>query len=152
MPRLSASAAVRANSDKFSLCLNVRHRLAVGSVSDIAHQRSGFPDDVDVVLATNLILTLSGKMDNVKISSESIVESAIAHHLSAYLELVCLLIAQTYIYALSSLQNASRLGLHTVSSAYVDDDGLSKSISRLSQERVLSSCIKSDLVRLTTIT
>jgi hypothetical protein len=107
MPRnLSASVAVRAKSDKFSLCLNVTHHLAVGSGPNTTYLRNCHPDDVDVVLATNLVLTLSGKVDNVRIPSETIIKSAIAHHLRAYLKLVCLLnVIKIYAQFLSSERN-----------------------------------------------
>jgi hypothetical protein len=90
MPTFTYSSKVRAVSDDCSLVLNARHRFVAGDSSDKLYnlKQTRIPDDVDVLLTSNLILTISGVLDGVKVSFEDIVKSAVAHHLVHYLRTV----------------------------------------------------------------
>jgi len=110
MPSFSSSSVVRVASEHFSLSIQARHCLLIGSPSHTYDISARFPGGIDVLLSSDLVLTLSGVVDRVKVSSKGILVSAVAGHLVRYLE-----------------TNASQIGLSLVSDIYVDeDDGLPK--------------------------
>ncbi|RDB17924.1 hypothetical protein Hypma_000685 [Hypsizygus marmoreus] len=112
MPTIQCRSRIRAVSDLCSLALNVRHHLLAGKASDTQFtlNKTRFPDDVDVLLTSNLVITLSGAVDGSDVSAEDILASSLSGHLVDYFQL-----------------NATELGLNTVSKLYIDDeDGLPK--------------------------
>jgi hypothetical protein len=88
MPSFSLSSVARATSEHFSLSLRARHYLVVGSQSRTYHVKARFPEAVDVILASDLVITLSGVVDGVNISSQDILASAATSHLVHYLKTV----------------------------------------------------------------
>ncbi|KAJ7366684.1 hypothetical protein DFH08DRAFT_173050 [Mycena albidolilacea] len=96
--------AVRAASPHCRLTLNAEHRLHDGKSA-----KTRFPDDVDVVLASPLVFTLSGVLNGVKLASDEVLQSQLAQHLVDYFQ-----------------ANAAELGIASVSSMYLGDDGLPK--------------------------
>ncbi|KAJ7712433.1 hypothetical protein B0H16DRAFT_1624916 [Mycena metata] len=99
------TASVRAASaDHCRLALNVVHVL---HESDGPPPKTRFPEDVDVVLASDLVFTLSGVLNGVKIAPDDLLRSQLAQHLVDYFQV-----------------NAKELGLTAVSSMYLGDNGL----------------------------
>lgn len=87
MPSFSSSSIVRTADT--SLLLDITHVLVQNSPSDIVHTvRGNFPEDVDVLLTSDLVITLLGTLDRVKISSTDIEKSAVALHFKRYLQAV----------------------------------------------------------------
>jgi hypothetical protein len=87
MPSFSLSSIVRTADT--SLLLDITHVLVQNSPSDIVHIVHGnFPEDVDVLLASDLVITLLGTLDRVKISSTDIEKSAVVLHFKRYLQAV----------------------------------------------------------------
>ncbi|KAJ6584819.1 hypothetical protein B0H19DRAFT_1106760 [Mycena capillaripes] len=99
--------AVRAASTHCRLTLTAVHRIA--STHDTAPTKTRVPDDVDVVLASDLVFTLSGVLNGVKLASDDILRSHLAQHLVDYFQ-----------------ANKTELGIARISSMYLDEDGLSK--------------------------
>ncbi|KAJ7175476.1 hypothetical protein C8R46DRAFT_1213944 [Mycena filopes] len=101
------TASVRAASGHCGLVLNTVHR--VQSEYDGPALKTRFPQDVDVVLASDLVFTLSGVLNGVQIAPDELLRSQLAQHLVHYFQ-----------------ANAKELGLVAVSSMYLADDGLPK--------------------------
>jgi hypothetical protein len=75
--------AVRAASPHCRLTLNAEHRLYDGKSA-----KTRFPDDVDVVLVSHLVFTLSGVLNGVKLASDEVLQSQLAQHLVDYFQAV----------------------------------------------------------------
>jgi hypothetical protein len=90
MPSIACRSKVRAASDHCSLTLNTRHRLVAGEPSDTLYpvNRTRFPECVDIRLASNLVVTLSGTLDGSEIPAAEIIASSLAQHLVDYLQTV----------------------------------------------------------------
>jgi hypothetical protein len=87
MPSFSSSSIVRTADP--SLLLHVTHFLVQNTSSDIVHiVRGNMPQGVDVLLASDLVITLVGTFNHVKIPSTDIANSAVALHFKRYLETV----------------------------------------------------------------
>ncbi|KAJ7782279.1 hypothetical protein DFH07DRAFT_1055119 [Mycena maculata] len=98
--------ALRAASTHCRLTLNAVHNLN-SRKHDGPTRKSRFPDDVDVVLASHLVFTLSGVLNGTKVDSSDVLKSQLAQHLVDYFQ-----------------ANAAELGIGPVSSMYLGDDGL----------------------------
>jgi hypothetical protein len=86
MPSFSSSSVVRTSDP--SLLLEATHFFVQNSPSETIHRvRGNIPGDVDVHLATDLVITLSGTFDRVRISSMDLAKSAVALHLKNYLQM-----------------------------------------------------------------
>lgn len=86
MPSFSYSSVVRIAADT-SLMLQTTHRLFYNNQSDTVHNvRGTLPDDIDVLLASDLVLSFSGSLDRVKLSSQDISTSAVVLHLRRYFQ------------------------------------------------------------------
>jgi hypothetical protein len=86
MPSFSYSSVVRIAADT-SLILELTHLLFHSTQSDTVHNIHGtFPDNVDVLLASDLVLSISGSLDRVKVSSQDISKSAVVLHLQQYFQ------------------------------------------------------------------
>ncbi|KAJ6620808.1 hypothetical protein B0H10DRAFT_2188381 [Mycena sp. CBHHK59/15] len=104
-----ASTVIRAASSHCRLSLSAIHHLS-SDFHDGSTGKTRFPDDIDVVLASELVFTLSSVHNGVKVSSADILKSQLAQHMVDYFQ-----------------ANATELGMNTVSSMYIDgDDGLPK--------------------------
>ena len=89
MPTISSSSAIRTSSDHFSLVLRTRPFLVAGTVSEnVSIIKGRLPADVDVILASDLVIALSGTVDAVKIPGHVIQQSAVARHILEYLKVV----------------------------------------------------------------
>ncbi|KZT73836.1 hypothetical protein DAEQUDRAFT_808018 [Daedalea quercina L-15889] len=134
MPTISSSSAFRTSNGHFSLALRARHVLVAGTTSENIRVIKGrLPEGVDVILATDLVIALSGVVDAVKISGHVIQQSAVAEHVVNYLRV-----------------NAGQLGLSRVSNIYVDDeDGRAK--FSLSSSRPLRAATEMACLRLASI-
>lgn len=85
MPSFSSSSVVRTADP--SLLLEVTHFLVQNSPSETVHiVRGNIPENVNVILASDLVITLSGTLDRMKIRSTDIAISAVALHFKQYLE------------------------------------------------------------------
>ncbi|KAG5639434.1 hypothetical protein H0H81_002305 [Sphagnurus paluster] len=112
MPSIVCRSRIRAASEHCTLSLDVRHHILAGKPSSSVYDfnKARFPDDIDVLLASNLVITLSGVSDGISISSEEIYASELSRHLVDFFQM-----------------NAAELGLNTVSKLEIDEfDGLPK--------------------------
>ncbi|KAJ7288490.1 hypothetical protein C8J57DRAFT_1280428 [Mycena rebaudengoi] len=121
----TASTTIRTASSHCRLSLNAVHHLEADSKHTLP-VKTRFPDDVDVVVASDLVLSLSGVVDRVKVSSGDILKSELAQHLADYFQAVK--IHTTSVSPRNNIhQNAAELGIAPVSSMYIDsEDGLPK--------------------------
>ena len=85
MPSFCFSAVVRTADP--TLLLDITHFLVQNSPSETIHKvRGNVPENVDVLLASDLVITLSGTLDHVKIPSADIAKSTVTLHFKRYLE------------------------------------------------------------------
>jgi len=87
MPVLTYRSKIRAVADHGSLTLTVRHHIQAGKVSETVN-KSRLPNDVDILLASNLVITISGIYDGTQAPAEDIKGSSLAEHLLEYLRTV----------------------------------------------------------------
>ncbi|KAI0335838.1 hypothetical protein GY45DRAFT_1316579 [Cubamyces sp. BRFM 1775] len=116
MPSFASSSEVRDSTDGTLLVLRARHVLVSGVPSDTVPTVKGrLPDDLDVILESDLVIALTGMVNRVNISSRAIQCSAIANHLLNYFHM-----------------NGEQLGVRPASKIYIDDsDGIAKRASVL---------------------
>jgi len=89
MPTVSFKSKVQATSESCSLVLIVRHRLLVGQQSELVYvKKMGLPDGIRVLLAQQLVVTISGTLNGERISPEDLQNSCVAHHLLEYFRVV----------------------------------------------------------------
>ncbi|KAL6302807.1 hypothetical protein BKA93DRAFT_929437 [Sparassis latifolia] len=111
MPTFSSRSTIRETAGNFTLSLGARHIFAVGSPSEEVYNAKGLlPEDVDIILGSNLVFSLSGVLGSARVAANGVQHSAIVHQFLSHLK-----------------TNSSQLGLSTVSDVYIDeDDGLPK--------------------------
>ncbi|KAI9058434.1 hypothetical protein FKP32DRAFT_1597527 [Trametes sanguinea] len=111
MPSFATSSEVRDKANGVQLVLRARHVLVSGSPSHELYTVKGrLPDEVDVILESDLVVSLTGIVNRVKIDSRDIQRSAIAGHLLSYFH-----------------ANSDQLGVRPASKVYVDEsDGVAK--------------------------
>ncbi|OSD07153.1 hypothetical protein PYCCODRAFT_1463456 [Trametes coccinea BRFM310] len=111
MPSFATSSEVRDNTNGVQLVLRARHLLVSGHPSHTVYTLKGrLPDEVDVILESDLVVSLTGIVNRVKIDSRDIQRSAIAGHLLSYFH-----------------ANSEQLGVRPASKIYVDEsDGVAK--------------------------
>ncbi|OCH91878.1 hypothetical protein OBBRIDRAFT_494404 [Obba rivulosa] len=111
MPTFATYTTLRDAAEGFSLVLNARHVLAAGEPSEqVTTVKGRVPDNVDILLGSNLIFTLSGTLDRTGLTGFDMQQSAVAQHLLQYLK-----------------ANSIELGLESFSDIYVDEaDGIAK--------------------------
>lgn len=89
MPTIALKSKVRTALEHCSLSLNIRHRLLLGQPSDIIFDmKPTLPEAVDVLLLSNLLITVSGSLDGTRIMPVELKASHIAHHLMDFLRMV----------------------------------------------------------------
>lgn len=89
MPTIISSSAFRTSNDHFTLAMRARHALVAGTTSENVRTIKGrLPEGVDVILASDLVIALSGVVDAVKIPGHVIQQSAVARHVVDYLKVV----------------------------------------------------------------
>ncbi|KAJ7459689.1 hypothetical protein FB451DRAFT_555972 [Mycena latifolia] len=102
------TTVIRAASTHCRLALHAVHHLK-STCDPSTRKTTRFPDDVDVVLTSDLVFTISGVLNGVKVSSTDVLKSQLAQHLVNYFQ-----------------SNATELGIAPVSSMYIGEDGLPK--------------------------
>ncbi|KDR82609.1 hypothetical protein GALMADRAFT_834527 [Galerina marginata CBS 339.88] len=106
MPTVAFKSRVRTTSEYATLTLIIRHRIVVGQPSSTVHDmKLSLPDGVDILLGSQLLITISGKLNGGRIPPEQLTDSCIASHLVEYLRL-----------------NADELGINAVSNANIPGD------------------------------
>ena len=91
MPALLTTSTVRDSADGFALALTARHVLAAGAPSAPAHAVKGparLPDAVDVILQSNLVITIAAKHSSLSVDPRTLQNSAIVRHLLNYFAVV----------------------------------------------------------------
>lgn len=90
MPTIAYRSRIRAGSDDHVLTLHETHRMIARDSSDTTYtlNKARFPDDVDVLLASNLDLILSGVLDRVRVPLDVLAASQLAQHLVEYFRTV----------------------------------------------------------------
>lgn len=120
MPNFSYSAILRTENP--SLVIEATHCLVHGLPSTTTHTMFGsVPTNVDVLLDSDLVITISGTLNRVRLSSLEMSKSAVALHLKRYLETVNVTILGRRPTD-QRMQNSSLLGLNAVSSLYIDEN------------------------------
>ncbi|KIM43256.1 hypothetical protein M413DRAFT_399497 [Hebeloma cylindrosporum] len=96
MPSIYFKSKVKTVSESCTLTLIIRHNILVGPASDVWYaMKQPPPEQVDVLLASQLQFTISGTVNGSRMSPESVMASRIAHHFAEYFRLVgsCLVIS-----------------------------------------------------------
>lgn len=120
MPSFSYSATLRTENP--SLVIEATHCLVHGLLSETTHTMLGsVPTNVDVLLDSDLVITISGTLNRVRLSSLEMSKSAVALHLKRYLETVNVTILGRHPTD-QRMQNSGLLGLNTVSNLYIDEN------------------------------
>ncbi|KAG0696386.1 hypothetical protein DFH29DRAFT_1004604 [Suillus ampliporus] len=106
MPSFSSSSSIRAASEHRLLNVKIVHKLYHISPSNVVHKvRGRLPKELDVLLFSDLIFSISGSLDGQKVPADVIAHSALMRHLRNDLN-----------------ANAPQLGLNNISDAYIDED------------------------------
>ncbi|PSS06837.1 hypothetical protein PHLCEN_2v3556 [Hermanssonia centrifuga] len=122
MPTISYCSRLRQVEEGFTLSLNARYTLLAGSPSATSIKLKGPIVDADILLNTDLVLTLSGILDGTKICNTVVKESYPAKHLLNYLR-----------------ANANSLGFGTISDIYTDDEDNLPKCSHLTRENIAAN-------------
>ncbi|KAK0487469.1 hypothetical protein IW261DRAFT_1589832 [Armillaria novae-zelandiae] len=103
MPSLVCTSRIKAVDDHTTVILSSKHCLVQGSPSDAVYtvKQARIPDNIDILLASNLTFTISGLLDKKKVSADCIQRSHLARHIVEYLK-----------------TNAAVLGLSTISDVH----------------------------------
>lgn len=89
MPSFATASDVRDRADGIQLVLRARHVYVAGAPSDNAHTIKGrLPDELDVILESDLVIALTGMANRVEIDAHTVQRSAIAKHLLHYFHVV----------------------------------------------------------------
>ncbi|KAI0632182.1 hypothetical protein C8Q77DRAFT_1197416, partial [Trametes polyzona] len=134
MPSFALSSEVRDSTDGLQLVLRARHVFVAGSPSKDAHTIKGrLPDDVDVILESDLVIAVAGMANRAQIDACKVQHSAIANHLLHYFHM-----------------NGEQLGVRPASKIFVDEsDGVAK--FTLAPTRPILSSGSASAVRLSAI-
>lgn len=126
MPSIYFKSKVKTVSESCTLTLIVRHNLLVGPASDVWYaMKQPPPEQLDVLLASQLKFTISGTVNGSRMSPESVMTSRIAHHFGEYFRLVGFLSCQfPCAVQLQPIQNADKLGINMLSEGFIADTGL----------------------------
>lgn len=91
MPTFANFTAVRDAAEGFSLALTARHIFVAGEPSDeVTTVKGRVPDNVDVLLGSNLVFSLRGTLGRTRLTGSDMQQSAVARHLLQYLKAVCI--------------------------------------------------------------
>lgn len=105
MPTIALKSKVRTALER-GLSLNIRHRLFLDQPSDaVLDMKPTIPEAVDVLLFSNVLITISGSLDGARITPAELRTSYIANHLVDFLQ-----------------TNAGELGINAVSGLYISED------------------------------
>jgi hypothetical protein len=82
MPSFSSSSSIRAASEQCLLNVKIVHKLYHGSPSNVSHKVKGrLPKELDVLLLSDLIFSISGCLDGHTVPTDAIARSALMRHL-----------------------------------------------------------------------
>lgn len=115
------------NTGSPSLRIEATHSMihdSPSSTTNTIKRSPTFPTDVDVLLASDLVISISATKDRTNLTSSEVSKSAVAIHLKRYLETVCItamLATLTTDRRSLNHQNIKLLGLNRVSTIYVDE-------------------------------
>lgn len=102
--------------------LKFNHRLYHNSHSVVVHKIKGrLPKQLDVLLLSDLIFTISGSLDGQIVPSDQILRSALVNQLRNDLRAACISRHLLSI-VLILKQNALELGINNISDPYIDED------------------------------
>lgn len=88
MPTIALKSKVRTALER-GLSLDIRHRLFLDQPSDaVLDMKLNIPETVDVLLFSNLTITISGSLDGARIKPAELRASYIANHLMDFLQTV----------------------------------------------------------------
>jgi len=125
MPSIYFKSKVKTVSESCTLTLIIRHNLLVGTASDVWYaMKQPPPEQLDVLLASQLKFTISGTLNGTRMSPESVMASRIAHHFAEYFRLVRFLSCQFHAAKSDPIQNADELGIDMPSEGSITDTGL----------------------------
>ena len=89
MPTIALKSKVRTASEHCGLSLNIRHRLFLDQPSDaVLNMKPTIPEAVDVLLFSDLLITISGSLDGARITPAELGTSYIASHLVNFFQMV----------------------------------------------------------------
>ncbi len=90
MPSLVCTSRIKAVDDHTTVVLFSKHCLLQGNPSDTVYtvKQACIPDNVDILLASNLTFTISGLLDRKKVSADCVQRSHLARHIVEYLKTV----------------------------------------------------------------
>ena len=127
MPSIYFKSKVKTVSESCTLTLIIRHNLLVGPASDVWYaMKQPPPEQLDILLASQLKFTISGTLNGSRMSPESVMASRIAHHFAEYFRLVRFLSCQFSCSKVQPqpIQNADKLGINMPSEGSITDTGL----------------------------
>jgi predicted nicotinamide N-methyase len=82
MPSFSSSSSIRAASEQCLLNVKIVHKLYHCSPSQVVHKVKGrLPKELDVLLLSDLIFSISGSLDGQTVLADAIAHSALMRHL-----------------------------------------------------------------------
>ncbi|KAH7910854.1 hypothetical protein BJ138DRAFT_1152000 [Hygrophoropsis aurantiaca] len=111
MPSFSCSSTIRVVSGNHALTLKIKHNYFYREQSQTITKIKGrLPKDLDILLSSDLVLTLSGSLDGTDVANDVIVHSAISEHLRRCIR-----------------TNIKELGVNNISDLFIDEaDGVTK--------------------------
>lgn len=90
MPSIAFQSRVRTMAETCTLTMIIEHRLILGQPSDVVHRLKPPPDGfTNILLGPQPIFTITGTVNNVRMSSTAIRDSHIVRHFVEYLRMVC---------------------------------------------------------------
>lgn len=82
MPSFSCASYVRAASEHFLLNVKFLHKLYHNSPSNLVYKvKNRLPKELDILLLSDLIFTISGSLDGETVPSDEIIRSALVKQL-----------------------------------------------------------------------
>ncbi|KAF8798876.1 hypothetical protein BYT27DRAFT_7121856 [Phlegmacium glaucopus] len=107
MATIALKSKIRTASEHCNFSLNIRHRLLLGQPSEsdlVSDMKPTIPEAVDILLFSNLVITVSGSLDGTRITPAELKASHIANHLVDFLQM-----------------NTGELGINAVSNLYISE-------------------------------
>lgn len=91
MPSLYSCSVLRDTVENLRIALHARHIFVAGDASENVLKLKGrLPDEVDVIMGTNLVFTLAGTANSTRIAPAVVRQSAVVQHILGYLRAVCM--------------------------------------------------------------
>ena len=97
MPSFAIDTVVPDSADAIHVALNARLEFVAGASSDTMYALKGrVPDDVDVILQSDLVISIAGMVNRLKVDARALQSSAVAQHLQNYLRMVRIIALPPY--------------------------------------------------------